>query len=107
MMSIGILILTKKQYGTFVYTALLYLSEFGEDFQGGEFVFIDKGKNQTIIPHPGLLSFFTSGSENVHCVQKVTQGIRYAWTVAFSCDPKSDVRKKLDKKLKLLLSRSV
>ena len=30
-----------EQYGTFAFTALLYLSTWGEDFEGGEFVFKD------------------------------------------------------------------
>ena len=29
---------------------------------------------------------FTSGAENVHLVEKVTSGTRYALTVSFTCD---------------------
>ena len=29
---------------------------------------------------------FTSGGENLHYVEKVTQGTRYALTIAFTCD---------------------
>jgi hypothetical protein len=31
---------------------------------------------------------FTSGSENVHYVERVTSGTRYALTVSFTCDQK-------------------
>jgi hypothetical protein len=30
---------------------------------------------------------FTSGKENVHHVEKVKSGVRYAITVSFTCDP--------------------
>lgn len=36
---------------------------------------------------PGRVSFFTSGSENLHRVEKVHWGTRYAITIAFSCNP--------------------
>lgn len=36
---------------------------------------------------PGRVSFFSSGSENLHRVEKVTWGTRYAITVSFTCDP--------------------
>ena len=31
---------------------------------------------------------FTSGSENLHYVERVTSGTRYALTVSFTCDQK-------------------
>lgn len=34
----------------------------------------------------GRLSIFTSGSENLHRVRRLTSGTRYALTVAFTCD---------------------
>lgn len=34
----------------------------------------------------GRLSFFTSGAENPHYVEKLKRGIRYAITVSFTCD---------------------
>jgi hypothetical protein len=36
----------------------------------------------------GRVSMFTSGSENVHYVERVTSGTRYALTVSFTCDQK-------------------
>ncbi|XP_043940953.1 2-oxoglutarate and iron-dependent oxygenase domain-containing protein 3 isoform X2 [Protopterus annectens] len=77
----------KVTYGSFDYTSLLYLSDYGQDFGGGRFIFIDEGANRTVEPKFGRVSFFTSGSENVHRVEKVDWGTRYALTVPFTCDP--------------------
>lgn len=38
-------------------------------------------------PPLGRVSFFSSGSENLHRVEKVMWGTRYAITVSFTCDP--------------------
>nr|CAB3264556.1 2-oxoglutarate and iron-dependent oxygenase domain-containing protein 3-like [Phallusia mammillata] len=83
----------KVQYGSFDYTSLLYLSDYGSDFEGGRFVFDDK--NDTIEPKLGRVSFFTSGSENPHHVEKVIDGTRYAMTVSFTCDPKHSIENSL------------
>ena len=42
--------------------------------------------NRTVEPRKGRVSMFTSGGENLHYVEKVTDGIRYALTIAFTCD---------------------
>lgn len=39
------------------------------------------------LPLTGRVSFFSSGSENIHRVEKVTWGTRYAITVSFTCNP--------------------
>ncbi|XP_055031920.2 2-oxoglutarate and iron-dependent oxygenase domain-containing protein 3 [Misgurnus anguillicaudatus] len=77
----------KETYGSFDYTSLLYLSDYGVDFGGGRFVFMDSSSNKTVEPRAGRVSFFSSGSENLHHVEKVTWGTRYAITVSFTCDP--------------------
>uniref|UniRef100_A0A4W6D779 2-oxoglutarate and iron dependent oxygenase domain containing 3 n=1 Tax=Lates calcarifer TaxID=8187 RepID=A0A4W6D779_LATCA len=77
----------KVTYGSFDYTSLLYLSDYGSDFSGGRFVFMDQNGNRTVEPRAGRVSFFSSGSENLHRVEKVTWGTRYAITVSFTCDP--------------------
>ncbi|KAF7204893.1 2-oxoglutarate and iron-dependent oxygenase domain-containing protein 3 isoform X1 [Nothobranchius furzeri] len=77
----------KVTYGSFDYTSLLYLSDYGSDFTGGRFVFMDQNANRTVEPRAGRVSFFSSGSENLHRVEKVTWGTRYAITVSFTCDP--------------------
>ena len=78
----------KETYPSFHYTSLLYLTDFGEDFSGGEFVFVDSSDklNRTIEPRLGRVSFFTSGIENKHFVKPVTSGVRYALTLGFTCD---------------------
>eukprot|EP01134_Creolimax_fragrantissima_P004657 CFRG4657T1 len=92
-------------YGSFVYTSLVYLNDQGDDYEGGEFVFVERddvqvGVERTPTEHPleypltiiqpraGRLSFFTSGDENEHHVRKVTKGTRYAVTISFTCDEK-------------------
>lgn len=77
----------KETYGSFDYTSLLYLSDYGVDFGGGRFVFMDSSSNKTVEPRAGRVSFFSSGSENLHHVEKVTWGTRFAITVSFTCDP--------------------
>ncbi|XP_037266004.1 2-oxoglutarate and iron-dependent oxygenase domain-containing protein 3 isoform X3 [Falco rusticolus] len=77
----------KVTYGSFDYTSLLYLSDYTEDFGGGRFVFMDAGSNKTVEPRAGRVSFFTSGSENLHRVEKVHWGTRYAITISFTCNP--------------------
>ena len=78
----------KDTYPNFHYTSLLYLTDLGEDFQGGEFVFVDTHEklNRTVEPRLGRVSFFTSGIENKHHVKPVKEGVRYALTMGFTCD---------------------
>lgn len=81
----------KVTYESFHYTSLLYLNDFNIDFKGGRLIFIDgdldkpKG-NVTVEPRKGRVALFTSGGENVHFVEKVVEGDRYAITVSFTCD---------------------
>ncbi len=44
-----------------------------------------------VAPLAGRLNMFTSGSENVHRVTRVTNGTRFALTVAFTCDPNAAI----------------
>ncbi|KAJ6639818.1 Mitochondrial import inner membrane translocase subunit TIM44 [Pseudolycoriella hygida] len=68
----------KETYRSFHYTSLLYLSDFGKDFNGGRFVFEDGQEHNktlyTVEPRKGRVSIFTSGAENLHYVEKVTDG---------------------------------
>ncbi|CAE8637897.1 unnamed protein product, partial [Polarella glacialis] len=76
-----------QQYGTFAYTALLYLSTQQEDFDGGEFIF-EKGDGEVtaaVEPRLGRMVAFTSDAENPHRVLKVSRGVRIALTAAFTC----------------------
>lgn len=81
----------KVTYGTFYYTSLLYLSDYNTEFTGGRFVFVDGPNNKTVEPKMGRLSFFTSGSENPHFVERVESGTRYAITVSFTCNKKHKI----------------
>ena len=80
----------KQTYEAFHYTSLIYLSEQDRDFTGGSFVYEDNGNESgmRIQPSVGLLSVFTSGSENPHRVERVRDGVRYALTVGFTCNPR-------------------
>ncbi|RZF44545.1 hypothetical protein LSTR_LSTR002318 [Laodelphax striatellus] len=77
----------KETYESFHYTSLLYLNTFGEDYTGGRFLFIDPDNHTQIVePKKGRVSMFTSGWENVHLVERVASGTRYALTISFTCD---------------------
>lgn len=80
----------KDTYGSFFYTSLLYLTDYGVDFTGGRLIFLDgkpkKPFNVTLEPRRGRVAMFTSGAENVHFVERVRSGTRYAVTISFTCD---------------------
>lgn len=80
----------KIKYKTFHYTSIVYLNDFSRDFEGGRFIFIDgKDKNRTtsaLEPKKGRTLLFTSGSENLHNVEKIVKGVRLAMTVSFTCN---------------------
>lgn len=83
-----------KQYGTFTFTGLLYLSDHGDEFAGGEFELAPPrgraAEPPTLIrPQRGQLLLLTSGSENPHRVRQVRRGVRTALTVPFTCDERS------------------
>lgn len=65
---------------SFKYSALLYFSTSGVDFEGGEIHFPDQ--NVSIKPTAGDLVFFTGDLEHKHYVSKITSGERLA-LVAF------------------------
>ncbi|VEN45674.1 unnamed protein product [Callosobruchus maculatus] len=80
----------KDTYESFHYTSLIYLNDYGMDFDGGRFVFMDNMekslKNITVEPRKGRVLMFSAGAENPHHVERVTSGQRYAMTVPFTCD---------------------
>lgn len=82
----------QETYESFHYTSLVYLNDYGKDFEGGRFYFLDdieeSTKNTTVEPRVGRVLMFTSGSENPHAVERVIKGTRYAITVSFTCDQK-------------------
>ena len=84
----------KETYGGFEYTSLIYLSDQETDFRGGSFFYENNGHEpgMKIQPRSGLLSIFTSGKENPHRVEKVIEGVRYALTIGFTCNPNNRIQ---------------
>lgn len=64
------------------YSALIYLSEYGEDFTGGELVFPQHELRHQ--PKIGDLVFFRGDLEHTHKVRHVLSGERYAIVMFFS-----------------------
>ena len=69
----------ERQYGSFAYTALLYLADAGSDFEGGAFEFMASSADPprqpaaaAVQPRKGRLVLFTSGDEHPHRVTRVT-----------------------------------
>ena len=54
------------------------------DFGGGRLVFHDEDVDRVVLPEPGLLVCFASGAPNLHAVEKVTDGQRFALTMWFT-----------------------
>ncbi len=92
-----------RQYGSFVYTALLYLADADADFDGGRLLFFPPARSErssldddaapvaTVAPRKGTLVLFTSGHEHPHRVSKVERGRRLALTIAFTCDRRAAI----------------
>lgn len=76
----------KANIGSYDYSALLYLSEYGVDFQGGKFAFCHDDVVKLVEPRMGRLVAFTSGPENLHQVRPVTRGARYVLAMWFTKD---------------------
>lgn len=87
----------KNVYPNFDVTGLVYCSDQGNDFDGGDFVFVDKDSVTRVQPKKGLVLLFSSGEENVHRVEKVSRGLRWTLTCSFCCRP--------DKRIENLLKR--
>ena len=82
----------KANIATYDYSALLYLNNFGTDFEGGEFEFIDDDANRVVEPRRGRLITFTSGPENLHRVRRVDRGTRYVLAMWFTCSERHQYR---------------
>ncbi|OQR80780.1 hypothetical protein ACHHYP_17207 [Achlya hypogyna] len=81
------------------YSGLVYLSDYGIDFTGGLFAFIDANKNHTFEPARGRLMMFNSGMENLHQVRPVETGMRYVMSMWFTCDERKQFHNFLDGKM--------
>ena len=86
-----------QQYGSFVYTALLYLTDYGADFDGGELHFLARGGApaeapvDSVRPRRGRVVLFTSGGEHPHRVTQVTRGTRLTLTIPFTCSEEAAI----------------
>jgi hypothetical protein len=58
------------------FSAILYLSRRGIDFDGGQIYFPQH--NVSVDPEPGVLVFFPGDLNHVHNVKKITSGSRHA-----------------------------
>ena len=74
----------ESSVAAFHYSAVLYLSQEGDDFEGGSISF---GDGQAIAPRRGQGLIFSSGWENQHQVGKVRSGERYSMPVFFTTQP--------------------
>lgn len=80
-----------ETYESFHYTSLLYLSDYDVEFTGGRLIWIESKANVTLEPRKGRVAMFSSGEENLHFVERVQTGTRYAITVSFTCDPSKSI----------------
>lgn len=71
------------------------MSDHGVDFTGGRLIFIDGPShnkvNVTLEPRKGRVAMFSSGAENLHFVERVEKGKRFAVTVSFTCDVRHSI----------------
>ena len=77
----------KANKGAYDYSAVLYLSTCGADFDGGEFVFADAQSEEVVEPRAGRAVLFASGTENFHVVRPVARGERIAMGMWFTLTP--------------------
>jgi len=75
------------------------LSDYGIDFEGGEFQFLDLDSTSIVLPRRGRFITFASGRENRHKFSKVSKGARFVFSMWFTCDSKHRFKKFLDGKV--------
>eukprot|EP00747_Dinoflagellata_sp_TGD_P221952 gnl/TRDRNA2_/TRDRNA2_93713_c0_seq1.p1 gnl/TRDRNA2_/TRDRNA2_93713_c0~~gnl/TRDRNA2_/TRDRNA2_93713_c0_seq1.p1 ORF type:complete len:194 (-),score=28.28 gnl/TRDRNA2_/TRDRNA2_93713_c0_seq1:32-613(-) len=66
------------------YAAVLYLCSQGEAFGGGGLAFMDDAADCWVAPRRGRLVTFSAGPENLHRVDRVTWGARFALAMWFT-----------------------
>lgn len=116
------------------YSGLLYLSDYGTDFEGGRLKFIgesayekqlyDDGSSEPIStlesdyseedqpdlvmePRKGRVAMFSSNRENIHQVERVTKGERYCLSFWFTCEKEKEFQIFLDGKAHLTFGKKV
>lgn len=75
----------KANIASYDWSALLYFSSVGADFDGGELLFLDEDADRLVRPLAGRLVAFSSGLENLHRVQPMSRGQRYVLSMWFTC----------------------
>ncbi|KAJ7561134.1 hypothetical protein O6H91_03G015300 [Diphasiastrum complanatum] len=65
------------------YSAVCYLNNYGEDFEGGLFHF-QQGEPHTLVPSTVVI--YTADEQNIHCVDEVTSGERCTLAMWFTRD---------------------
>ncbi|CAD6210362.1 unnamed protein product [Miscanthus lutarioriparius] len=76
------------------FTAVCYLNNHGEEYNGGILQFQD-GDPSSIVPVAGDVVIYTADNRNVHCVNEVTEGERLTLTLWFTRDRAYDEDPKL------------
>lgn len=74
----------KCNIGYYDYSAVVYLSTQGVDFEGGEFLFNDPEGDEILEPRSGRCAIFPSGPEHLHQVRPVTRGSRMVMAMFFT-----------------------
>ena len=72
------------------YTVIIFLGSMNRHFTGGKFSFVDienqRKKNVVVEPKAGRTIGYTAGSENMHILEKITDGVNYFITLSFTCE---------------------
>jgi len=85
------------------YAAILYLCTQDEHFSGGGLAFMDAAADCWVAPRRGRLVSFTAGPENLHRVDRVTSGLRFALSMWFTLAENHSVRPLATEGLEILL----
>jgi len=74
------------------FSAIIYLTDFGKEFNGGRLVFPDSDStNRTVEGRKGRVVAFTSGLDNQHTTEPVTKGGLITLVLGFTCNPKEKI----------------
>ncbi|KAL3696863.1 hypothetical protein R1sor_010939 [Riccia sorocarpa] len=80
------------------YSAVCYLNDYGEDFEGGLFHF-ERGALETIVPTAGTVVIYTADEKNMHSVDEITDGERCTLALWFTLDKAHDEDAKIIQQL--------
>ena len=90
------------------YSGLLYLSDYGRDFEGGRLHLLEEGDDSIVVePKAGRVVIFSSGKEHRHRVERVTRGQRFVLAFWFTCDPQREFTIYLDGQAHLAFAQKV